>query len=217
MYDGLRSGNFTSSAAFAVMILVLVLPVMWVNVRRTPPRGAERDRPAGAARRGGHARTRGRPARTERSRRFRPSCSGRWSSCGPSRPSGFSSTRSAPGATSSRRDGGRRFSTPIVTLGNYQRALFDPPGGSLPFWKALLNSFAIAIPGTVVPIAIAAAAAYAFAWMDFQGRHWLFIAVLAMMAVPVADVAGAPPTALLGRRPPHRGRHDLSFCSPTST
>jgi alpha-glucoside transport system permease protein len=77
------------------------------------------------------------------------------------------------------------FTNPTLTLDNYQRALFDPPGGSLPFWKALLNSFAIAIPGTVIPIAIAAAAAYAFAWMDFKGRHWLFIAVLAMMAVPV--------------------------------
>ena len=74
---------------------------------------------------------------------------------------------------------------PTFTLSNYDRALFTPPGGSLPFWKALLNSFAIAIPGTVIPIAIAAAAAYAFAWMDFKGRHWLFISVLAMMAVPV--------------------------------
>jgi ABC-type sugar transport system permease subunit len=34
MYDGLRNGNFTSSATFAVMILVLVLPVMWSNIRR---------------------------------------------------------------------------------------------------------------------------------------------------------------------------------------
>ncbi len=77
------------------------------------------------------------------------------------------------------------FADPTLTTDNYHRALFEPPGGSLPFWKALLNSFAIAIPGTAVPIAIAAAAAYAFAWMDFKGRHWLFIGVLAMMAVPV--------------------------------
>jgi ABC-type sugar transport system permease subunit len=35
MYDGLRNGNFTGSATFAVMILVLVLPVMWINIRRT--------------------------------------------------------------------------------------------------------------------------------------------------------------------------------------
>jgi alpha-glucoside transport system permease protein len=74
---------------------------------------------------------------------------------------------------------------PNFTLDNYSNALFDPPGGSVPFSDAFINSFAIAIPGTLVPIAIAAAAAYAFAWMDFKGRHWLFIAVLAMMAVPL--------------------------------
>ena len=77
------------------------------------------------------------------------------------------------------------FTDPSLTIENYRLALFDPPGGSLPFWKAVINSFAIAIPGTLVPIAIAAAAAYAFAWMDFRGRHWMFISVLALMAVPV--------------------------------
>jgi alpha-glucoside transport system permease protein len=35
MYDGLRNGNFTSSATFATMILILVMPVMWINIRRT--------------------------------------------------------------------------------------------------------------------------------------------------------------------------------------
>ena len=35
MYEGLRNGSFTSSAVFAVMILILVLPVMWINIRRT--------------------------------------------------------------------------------------------------------------------------------------------------------------------------------------
>ncbi|MDQ3384912.1 MAG: sugar ABC transporter permease [Actinomycetota bacterium] len=34
VYDGLRSGNFTTSATFAVMILLLVLPIMYVNIRR---------------------------------------------------------------------------------------------------------------------------------------------------------------------------------------
>ena len=33
MYEGLRNGSFTASATFAVMIFVLVLPVMWVNIR----------------------------------------------------------------------------------------------------------------------------------------------------------------------------------------
>ncbi|MGQ0434964.1 MAG: carbohydrate ABC transporter permease [Microthrixaceae bacterium] len=77
------------------------------------------------------------------------------------------------------------FSNPTFTLENYTDALFDPPGGSVPFSDAFVNSMAIAIPGTIIPIAIACAAAYAFAWMDFRGRHWLFIGVLAMMAVPL--------------------------------
>ena len=90
-----------------------------------------------------------------------------------------------PGSVQLRSGWWTAFGDPTFTAENYRRALFDPPGGSLAFWEAMLNSFAIAIPGTVVPIAIAAAAAYAFAWMDFRGRHWLFIGVLAMMAVPI--------------------------------
>ena len=77
------------------------------------------------------------------------------------------------------------ITNPAFTLDNYQNALFDPPGGTLPFWKAFVNSLAIAIPGTLVPVALAAAAAYAFAWMDFRGRHWLFILVITMMAIPL--------------------------------
>lgn len=50
---------------------------------------------------------------------------------------------------------------------------------------SLLNSMAIAIPATVIPIAIAAFAAYAFAWIDFKGRKGLFIATVALLAVPL--------------------------------
>jgi alpha-glucoside transport system permease protein len=77
------------------------------------------------------------------------------------------------------------FTSPSFTLDNYRRALVDPPGGFLPFGTAILNSFAIAIPATVVPILMAAAAAYAFAWMPFKGRGWLFIAVISMLAIPI--------------------------------
>jgi alpha-glucoside transport system permease protein len=51
--------------------------------------------------------------------------------------------------------------------------------------KSLLNSFAIAIPATVIPIAIAAFAAYGFAWMDFPGRRVLFIGTIGLLAVPL--------------------------------
>jgi alpha-glucoside transport system permease protein len=77
------------------------------------------------------------------------------------------------------------FSDGEVTLDNYDRAIFDPPGGFISFARALLNSFAIAIPATVVPILIAAAAAYAFAWIPFKGRSWLFIATVSLMAIPL--------------------------------
>ena len=43
----------------------------------------------------------------------------------------------------------------------------------------------IAIGGTVLPIAVASLAAYAFAWLDFPGRDWLFIGVIAMLVVPL--------------------------------
>ncbi len=53
------------------------------------------------------------------------------------------------------------------------------------FFKSLLNSFAIALPATIIPIAIAAFAAYGFAWIDFRGRKWLFIGTVALLAVPL--------------------------------
>ena len=77
------------------------------------------------------------------------------------------------------------FTNPSFTLENYRRAMFDMPGGYVSFAQALLNSFAIAIPGTVIPILMAAAAAYAFAWIPFKGRSWLFIVVVALLAIPL--------------------------------
>jgi alpha-glucoside transport system permease protein len=74
---------------------------------------------------------------------------------------------------------------PQPTLENY-RQVFDASTQDSPdMWQHFLNSVAIAVPATVVPIALAAFAAYAFAWMDFKGRHWLFVGVVAMLAVPL--------------------------------
>ncbi len=69
------------------------------------------------------------------------------------------------------------------TLQNYRDVLGSGPTGGL--WDALLNSFAIAIPATVIPIAFAAFAAYAFAWIDFRGREWLFIGTVSLLAIPL--------------------------------
>jgi len=51
--------------------------------------------------------------------------------------------------------------------------------------QAFLNSLTIAIPATVIPIAVAAFAAYAFAWMEFPGRQVLFVIVVGLLVVPL--------------------------------
>jgi alpha-glucoside transport system permease protein len=66
------------------------------------------------------------------------------------------------------------------TLDGYRRAL--DAGG---FQSAFLNSLAVAVPATVIPITIAAFAAYAFSWMDFRGRHVMFVLVVGLMVVPL--------------------------------
>ena len=50
---------------------------------------------------------------------------------------------------------------------------------------AFLNSLAVAIPATLIPILIAAFAAYGFAWMNFPGRRLLFIMIIALLVVPL--------------------------------
>jgi alpha-glucoside transport system permease protein len=65
-------------------------------------------------------------------------------------------------------------------LGNYIDVLTAEGMG-----QAFLNSFTIAIPATVIPIAIATFAAYAFSWMQFPGRQLLFILVVALLVVPL--------------------------------
>ncbi len=66
------------------------------------------------------------------------------------------------------------------TLENYRTALSN--GG---FGNAFLNSMAVAIPSTVIPVTVAAFAAYAFSWMDFRGRHVMFVLVVGLMVVPL--------------------------------
>jgi alpha-glucoside transport system permease protein len=53
------------------------------------------------------------------------------------------------------------------------------------FGNAFLNSLAVTIPATVIPITIAAFASYAFSWMEFKGRQLLFIGVVALLVVPL--------------------------------
>ncbi len=50
---------------------------------------------------------------------------------------------------------------------------------------ALWVTLVIAIGSTILPIIIASLAGYAFAWLDFPGRDWLFVLVIALLVVPL--------------------------------
>ena len=53
------------------------------------------------------------------------------------------------------------------------------------FANAFVNSLAVTIPSVVIPITVAAFAAYAFAWMNFPGRTALFALVVGLIVVPL--------------------------------
>jgi alpha-glucoside transport system permease protein len=66
------------------------------------------------------------------------------------------------------------------TLENYRAAI-----EAQEFGNAFMNSLAVAIPATVIPITIASFAAYAFSWMEFRGRYVMFVAVVGLLVVPL--------------------------------
>jgi alpha-glucoside transport system permease protein len=66
------------------------------------------------------------------------------------------------------------------TLQNYAEVIASQGMG-----EAFLNSLIVTIPSTVLPITIAAFAAYAFAWMKFPGRDLLFATVVGLIVVPL--------------------------------
>jgi len=51
--------------------------------------------------------------------------------------------------------------------------------------NAFLNSIAVAVPATIIPILIAAFAAFGFSWLNFPGRSVLFTMVVAILVVPL--------------------------------
>ena len=65
------------------------------------------------------------------------------------------------------------------TFENYQQAWTQAGLGS-----AFVNSLAIALPATFIPILIAAFAAYAFTFMEFKGKEFLFIVIVGLLVVP---------------------------------
>ena len=66
------------------------------------------------------------------------------------------------------------------TVENYEKVLTSDG-----MENAFLNSLIVTIPAVVIPITIAAFAAYAFAWLEFPGRSVLFVIVVGLMVVPL--------------------------------
>lgn len=79
-----------------------------------------------------------------------------------------------------------------LTVENYRDLLANDRMVSA-FWNTVL----ITVPATVLVVMISAFAAYAFAWIDFPGRDWLFLLVIALLVVPI-QVALIPVARLYG-------------------
>ncbi len=90
---------------------------------------------------------------------------------------------------------GEESDGPTFTLDNYRSVLvgddivnadgtvIEASGDNLS--NSFLNSLAVTVPATVIPILIAAFAAYGFAWMKFPGRKFFFIVVVGLLVVPL--------------------------------
>jgi alpha-glucoside transport system permease protein len=77
------------------------------------------------------------------------------------------------------------FSDPQITFQNYQDVLFGRSSSSGQLASYFVNSLVITIPSVLFPLAFAALAAYALAWINFRGRDWVYIGIFALQIVPL--------------------------------
>jgi alpha-glucoside transport system permease protein len=77
------------------------------------------------------------------------------------------------------------------TVQNYSRVLREGMG------DAFINSVAVSVPATIIPILIAAFAAYAFTFMNFPGRDVVFVTIVGLLVVPM-QVALVPLLRIYG-------------------
>jgi alpha-glucoside transport system permease protein len=69
---------------------------------------------------------------------------------------------------------------PKFTTENYQNVLFSEGIG-----RSFVNSLTVTIPATIIPILIAAFAAYALAWMKIPGRGFIIAVIVGLLVVPL--------------------------------
>ena len=71
-------------------------------------------------------------------------------------------------------------SPPNFSLNNYKEVLFKEGLG-----QAFLNTIAVALPSTLIPLIICSFFAYALTWMNFFGRDLLLATIIASLVVPL--------------------------------
>lgn len=85
------------------------------------------------------------------------------------------------------------FTSPSqLTFTNYHTLLSNSA-----ITDSLWNTVLITVPATLLVVVIGSLGGYAFAWMDFPGRDWWFMGVVALLVVPV-QVALVPVAKLFG-------------------
>jgi alpha-glucoside transport system permease protein len=82
-----------------------------------------------------------------------------------------------------------------VTSSGWWTAIFEPSQWTVDNYvtvlnennigQAFVNSIIISVPATIIPVMVAAFAAYAFAWMSFPGRNVLAVIVVGLLVVPL--------------------------------
>ena len=75
-------------------------------------------------------------------------------------------------------------SPPEFTFDNYREVLTSSTAGA-GIMQSFINTLTVSIPATIIPILVAAFAAYALAWMEFPGRALLIATVVGLLVVPL--------------------------------
>ena len=180
--------NNGAAAAIVVMLMIAVIPVMFYQVRHFKAEEARHEpgnRHASAAADRRHAKKR----RKATSFDANPAKAG-WLTklvlvlicflwIVPVVGTFVTSFRTVDDAEHARAGGRSSARLASLTLDNYNEALDGGRHG-----RGLHNSFAITLPATFIPILIAAFAAYAFTFMEFPGRDFLFLAIVSLLVVP---------------------------------
>jgi alpha-glucoside transport system permease protein len=74
------------------------------------------------------------------------------------------------------------LSNPTFTLDNYREVV---QGSDVKLSTYFVNTIVITIPSVLIPLSLAVIAAYAFSWMKFPGRDFLFVCIFALQIVPI--------------------------------